>query len=164
MAFHTFGEKMSQSLSYSTAGGVVINDAKEFLILIRSIIRDGQSVQEIRLPKGHIDPGESEEEAAVREVGEESGYWSVEIIQDLGVGHSSYVFNKKHYERDERYYLMRLTDSERLAPRPDSPEEALFKPQWMRPEEAIHCLSYRSEQDFAKRAFAVMQSWSENES
>ena len=36
------------------------------------------------LPKGHLDPGENEEEAATREIFEESGIQDVKIIEKLG--------------------------------------------------------------------------------
>lgn len=57
------------------AGGVVENQAGGVLMMTRKGWRD--------LPKGHIDEGESPEEAAVREVREETGLWEVEIVAPL---------------------------------------------------------------------------------
>ncbi|MBP7869635.1 MAG: NUDIX hydrolase, partial [Candidatus Hydrogenedentes bacterium] len=54
---------MSKTLSYTTAGGVVINARGEILALSRTVMRDGGPVHELRLPKGHIDPGETAEQA-----------------------------------------------------------------------------------------------------
>ena len=39
---------------------------------------------EVRLPKGHVEPGEAPREAALREVREEAGYADLEIVADLG--------------------------------------------------------------------------------
>lgn len=147
---------MGDVLVYKTAGGVVVNDSGQMLALARTVTRDGHEVNELRLPKGHIDPGETEEEAAVREVGEESGYWSVEIIGDLGTAHSSFSMNGDQYERDERYYLMRLTDAERKGAQPVSEEEALFEVNWMPIGEASTLLTYPTEKEFAVRAARVM--------
>lgn len=134
------------------AGGVVINEEGRVLVLERHVERDGQVVHEVRLPKGHIDPGETPEEAAVREVGEESGYWKVSITGDLGLAHSSFAFKGKHHERDERYFLMRLENPVREAPEPSGKEEALFQPQWLDLDEAETLMTYASEQEFIRRA------------
>lgn len=57
------------------AGGVVENEVGGVLIMTRKGWRD--------LPKGHIDEGESPEEAAVREVREETGLCDVAIVAPL---------------------------------------------------------------------------------
>ena len=57
-------------------------------------------------PKGWIDPGETPEQAAIREVREETGV-RAEIVQTAG--NASY---DDHGEtRDVVYYVMRVTDS-----------------------------------------------------
>ena len=57
------------------AGGLVENEEGNILIITRKGWRD--------LPKGHIDEGESAEEAAIREVGEETGLQDMDIITPL---------------------------------------------------------------------------------
>jgi ADP-ribose pyrophosphatase YjhB (NUDIX family) len=138
---------------HSTAGGVVFNDAGQVLVLERDVPRDGKIVHEIRLPKGHIDEGESPEDAAMREVGEESGYWAVAIVADLGTAHSTFSFRGQDHERHEQYYLMSLTSPERQGPRFDEGSaEALFSPTWLAPSEAERQLTYSSEEEFVRRA------------
>ena len=144
---------MSGTIVYKTAGGVVINSNREVLALARTLVRNGTRVDELRLPKGHIDPGETDAEAAVREVGEESGYWKVEIIADLGEAHSSFALDGVHYERDEHYFLMRLSDERRGAPQPTCAEEALFSPCWLAVEEAPVQLTFPTERLMASRAY-----------
>lgn len=148
---------MSEVIVYKTAGGVVINANKEILALSRTVVRNGMPVKELRLPKGHIDPGETDEEAAVREVGEESGYWQVEIIADLGESHSSFQLEGVRYERDEHYFLMRLSDPRRAEPQPVSAEEALFEPCWLEASQAVLRMTYPTEQLMARRACDVME-------
>jgi len=154
---------MNETLAYTTAGGVVLNKQGRMLALSRTVIRNGKPSREIRLPKGHIDPGETAEEAAVREVGEESGYWSVKIVADLGLGHSSFCRDGIRYERDERYFLMRLASNTRQAISPTSEEEALFKPQWLKLEEAPARLTFTTEQEFAARAASCLKNLSDQE-
>ncbi len=57
------------------AGGVVESESGAILMMTRKGWRD--------LPKGHIDEGESSEEAAVREVQEETGLAEVAIVAPL---------------------------------------------------------------------------------
>ncbi len=141
---------------HETAGGVVIDPSGRMLVIVRDIEREGRVIHEVRLPKGHIDPGETPEQAALREVEEESGYAALEIIADLGTCHSTFEFRGKRNERDERYFLMRLTDSRRGAPQPTGPEEALFHPEWLEPAAAAIQLSYESEREFARRALNTL--------
>ncbi len=141
---------------HETAGGVVVDPSGRMLVIVRDIERGGRMVHEVRLPKGHIDPGETPEQAALREVEEESGYGALEIIADLGVCHSTFTFRGRRNERNERYFLMRLTDPNRGAPQPTGPEEALFQPDWIDPNLAAAQLTYESEREFARRTIEAM--------
>ena len=142
---------------HETAGGVVVNKSGHMLVIVRDIERDGRMVHEVRLPKGHIDPGETAQQAALREVEEESGYAGLEIIDDLGVCHSTFTFRDRRNERDERCFLMRLTDPHRGAPQPTGPDEALFEPDWLDPAAAVTQLTYESEREFARRAIEALR-------
>ncbi len=75
---------------YAAAGGVVIDDGR-MLLLDRPLRR------EVRLPKGHIDPGETAAQAALRETAEESGYDDLEIMSDLGSQVVKFNFQGKIY-------------------------------------------------------------------
>jgi len=156
------GGTMAEVMVYKTAGGVVMNSKDEILTLSRTVKRGDKTVEEWRLPKGHIDPGETDELAALREVGEESGYWQTEIIADLGESHSSFELDGVRYERDEHYFLMRLTDEHRDAPQPVSAEEALFSPCWFPKEDAPGHLTYPTERLMAQRAFDIISKTKQN--
>ncbi|MBD3421577.1 MAG: NUDIX domain-containing protein [Chitinivibrionales bacterium] len=71
---------MSRSTSVKqtdSAGGIVINRHGEVLIV-------SQRGNSWSLPKGHLEPGESALDAAIREIAEESGVNSLTMLQDLG--------------------------------------------------------------------------------
>lgn len=69
---------MKEARKTLTAGGVVINPEGKVLV----VSQHGTSWS---LPKGHIDEGEANLEAAQREIYEESGVTELEYIKDLGV-------------------------------------------------------------------------------
>ena len=145
---------------YKSAGGIVLNDAGQVLLLERHVPRGDTSSYEIRLPKGHIKKKETAEEAALREVGEESGYWGLEIVADLGKGKVEFEFRGQRIRRKERYFLMRLTDPVRGEPQPSSPdaEEALFEPLWAEDlAQAEQLLTFEAEKKFVRRALAWVE-------
>ncbi len=144
---------------YTAAGGVVMDDGGRVLLIERWVERDGQIVHEVRLPKGHVEPGETDEQAALRETCEESGYCSLHVLADLGTTVTE--FDKhldaegEHVRRTERYYLMRLADAHRSEPNFQSADEARFNPRWVSGlDEAERVLTYGSEKEFAARARA----------
>jgi len=150
-------KKKRKNVYYRAAGGVVIDDSGRVLLLKRHVERNSAVIHEIRLPKGHIEAGESPEEAALREVCEESGYCHLQIIADLGEAHVSFDYSNKHVERDEYYFLMRLTRPEQQSQQfhNEHSEEALFVPFWAdSPKAAESLLTYESEKQFVRRARA----------
>lgn len=63
------------------------------------------------LPKGHIEPGETSEQAAVREVAEETGI-SGEILAELGTIDFWFVADGRRIHKTVTHYLMRATGGE----------------------------------------------------
>lgn len=133
---------------YDAAGGVVI-DRDRMLLL------DRPTRHEVRLPKGHVDPGESSAQAALRETTEESGFADLEIVSDLGCQVVKFNFQGDEFTRTEHYYLMRLT-SDRTIQR-SRKDEAQFIPMWAPFDEAVQRLTFEAEQYFAQRAIDVYQ-------
>ncbi len=138
---------MNEPIKYHAAGGVVIRENGRMMLLLEVAGR-----KELRLPKGHIEDGETVEQAAVREVQEETGYADVEIVDDLGsVTHTFYNFRKDaNITRTESYFLMRLNSEQPY----DGPqyEHERFKRRWVRTDDADRLLTYESEREFARRA------------
>ncbi|MEJ5199970.1 MAG: NUDIX domain-containing protein [Anaerolineae bacterium] len=141
--------------SYRAAGGVVLDEQDRVLLIERIVWREGRQVHEVRLPKGHVEPGETDEQAALREVCEETGYCGLRIIADLGENFTHFVRDGRSVRRCEHYYLMRLTNPRRGEPSFDSPtaEESLFRPLWAADlGEAERQLTFETERRFIRRA------------
>lgn len=130
---------------YIAAGGVVVED--ERVLVLRWPSRD-----EIRLPKGHVEAGETVLEAAIREVSEESGYRRLEIEADLGSQRVAFDDEGRRVVRTERYFLMRLAGE---VDRPSGSGEAKFDPVWLTWDEALEVLTFEAERNWVRRARRV---------
>jgi 8-oxo-dGTP pyrophosphatase MutT (NUDIX family) len=138
-----------KSEHYQAAGGVVMRDNQMLLLDRRG---------EVRLPKGHIEPGESPREAALRETREEAGYADLGIVADLGTQTSHFINPHKECQvtREEIYFLMRL-QSEAQATR-DEHDDAQFRVMWVSLEDAPSRLTFETEREFARRAIRAWAS------
>jgi ADP-ribose pyrophosphatase YjhB (NUDIX family) len=130
-------------ITYCSAGGVVIDGDRVLLVRKRW-------VPEVRLPKGHVEPGERREEAALRETAEETGYAELRALADLGLLSVSFMRQGKQVVRIESFFLMALAGPGR-APRSAEDEEK-FEPFWAPLEQAEEMLTFPSEQEFLRRA------------
>lgn len=144
-------EKIGDIYYYTAAGGVLVNEpGSEVLVLIRP------SRDEIRLPKGHVETGESIEKAALREVTEETGYINIEILEDLGVQLVAFQYDGCQVQRTEYYFLMRLT-SPQQQPRPLTDENQFFTT-WVSLDGAKDVLTFDAERTWLARAKKVLSS------
>ena len=111
------------------AGGLVVRTGErgtEICVVHRPRYRDWS------LPKGKLDPGESFEEAALREVEEETGL-RCSLVRELD---STHYTDSRGRPKIVRYWLM---DVEGGAFQPNSEVDEL---RWMTPPEAIRALTY----------------------
>lgn len=97
--------------SHETSAGGLVLDTKGRAVLIARHDRRGRLVWS--LPKGHIEPGESAEQAALREVREETGVRS-EILAPLGTIDFWFMADKKRIHKTVHHFLMRA-QSEQLS-------------------------------------------------
>lgn len=133
-------------VEYGTGGGVVIHEGKMLLL-------ERPARNEVRLPKGHIDPGETVRETALRETTEESGYCDLAIVADLGAQLNKFEHKGDHYRRTERYYLMSLNSPETVTR--NATDAKQFNPVWVSLTEAPARLTFESERRVAEQAVAA---------
>ena len=119
------------------AGGVVCRDGAsgiEVLLIHRPRYDDWS------LPKGHLDPGETLEEAALREVLEETGYRCT--TTDLA-GIASYTTGTGEH-KVVHYWVMTVVAGE------FTPNDEVDEIAWLTPDEAIDRLSYDLDRDLVR--------------
>lgn len=91
-----------------TAGGIVFRmtpDQRDIEILLIQDSKDRWTI-----PKGHIEPGETAKQTAVREIGEESGLKNVDVLAWLGKIHFKYRRLDKLVLMTTQVYLVQSLD------------------------------------------------------
>jgi 8-oxo-dGTP pyrophosphatase MutT (NUDIX family) len=130
----------------TSAGGVLVRsgpDGVEVLLASRRT-RRGELVW--GLPKGLVERGESPEDAAVREVREETGYEG-QVRGPLGDVSYWFVWEGTRIRKTVHFFLMDDTGAE-PAPRDREMEEV----RWFPLDEAADVAGFESEKDVIRRA------------
>lgn len=113
------------------AGGLVTNPAGEVLLIFRRRKWD--------LPKGKVDEGETPEQAALREVREETGLSRIRIEAPLVHTWHGYREKTDQILKQTYWYRMSFTGKELTVPQI---EEDITDIQWIRPENIARYLPY----------------------
>lgn len=103
------------------------------------------------LPKGRIDPGESADETAVREVREETGL-EARLVEKLG--DVKYVYTRKDGERVFKvvsFFLLRAGRG-RLGAIDERMRVEVAEARWLPLEDAPRLLAYKGEREMAAKA------------
>jgi 8-oxo-dGTP pyrophosphatase MutT (NUDIX family) len=129
-----------------SAGGVVVRDGQVAVIV--PVKRAASDDRVLGLPKGHPDGGESPEQAAIREVREETGL-TAELIEELGEVMYSYDRGRRRREKVVRFYLFEYRSGD-LADHDHEIEDA----RWMPLAEAAEALTYEGEREMVVRALS----------
>ncbi|HLB39505.1 MAG TPA: NUDIX hydrolase [Actinomycetota bacterium] len=135
-----------------SAGGVVYrrtDDEGIEVVLASRRTRRGQLAW--GLAKGGIETGESREQAAIREVREETGL-TADIEADLGDTKYMYVWDDIRIRKTVHFFLMRHTGGD-VDDRDDEMEEI----RWFPMERAIKRAAYRGERDMLLKASELLR-------
>lgn len=133
----------------TSAGGVVCDDrpdGRRWVLLIAR--RNAAGKPQWTLPKGGIEEGETDEQAALREVREETGYGA---LADELLGTIDYWFvwrpDQVRYHKFVHYFFM-WWDGHLAGPRDDEAEHV----EWVPAEVALVRLAHRNERKLVDKA------------
>jgi 8-oxo-dGTP pyrophosphatase MutT (NUDIX family) len=129
-----------------SAGGVVVHEGRVLVIVPTRRAADGSLV--LALPKGHLDGEETAEQAAAREVREETGV-QAELVEDLGDVRYWYVRDGRRIAKSVRFFLFRYVRGD-IA---DHDDEVL-EVRWLELERARLELTYPGERKMVELAIA----------
>jgi 8-oxo-dGTP pyrophosphatase MutT (NUDIX family) len=129
-----------------SAGGVVVRGDE--VVVIVPVKRDAGGNKVLGLPKGHIDGRETPEEAATREVREETGI-EAELVDELGEVRYTYQRGGRRIAKRVRFYLFDYRSGD-VADHDHEIEQA----RWLPLEEAARTLTYRGEREMVARAMS----------
>jgi 8-oxo-dGTP diphosphatase len=117
------------------AGGVVVRDGQVALV-------HRPRYDDWTLPKGKLDPGESFEEAALREVQEETGLRG-RLVREL----PATAYGVTGRPKVVRYWLMDVAHEG-----PFVPNDETDQLRWVAPDEALRLLTYDRDRDVLRAA------------
>jgi len=136
----------------TSAGAIILCELEGKLKI--ALAQHQRSTKTWVLPKGHVEEGESLEEAALREIYEEAGLDNVQLIKHLGtIMRESVKSNGDVVQKTIHFYLAyALSNNHSPAPSDLSFTEV----GWFTPAEAIELLPYETEQAFLREHLAPL--------
>jgi 8-oxo-dGTP pyrophosphatase MutT (NUDIX family) len=113
-------KKNDTTVLIRAGGGLVENEKSEVLFMFRRGKWD--------LPKGKLDPGETLEDCAIREVREETGIKKIKIIRFLITTEHLYYERDQLIRKESHWWLMKGDSREKLIPQK---EEDISELRWV---------------------------------
>ena len=134
-----------------SAGGVVYRRGTDGIDVILAARRTRRGDLAWGLAKGGIESGESPEEAAVREVREETGIEAM-IETSLGETRYFYVWEDVRIRKTVHFFLMRATGGD-----PSDRDDEMEDVQWFALDRALKRAAYRGEREVLGRAAELLR-------
>lgn len=106
------------------------------------------------IPKGHLEQNETSEQAAIREVFEETGL-EAEIIQHLGEVNYQFIQDGAKISKTVHVYLMQQTGGELSFDK--DPHKEASELEWVQVSELLARLSHGNEKRIAKVAIELIE-------
>ncbi len=126
-----------------SAGGIVFNSKGQVLVTQHSQNKHWS------FPKGLIDPGQTSEQAALREVREEGGV-EAEIVDKIGYNKYVYTLNGEKIFKVVTYFLMKYKSGN-----PKDHDFEVEEAGWYGIDEAIKQLTFSQDRELLKKALKI---------
>jgi 8-oxo-dGTP pyrophosphatase MutT (NUDIX family) len=136
----------------TSAGAVILREVKGQIKI--ALAHHARPANSWALPKGHVEDGESLQEAALREVYEETGLSNVQMLRYLGsMLRASAKSNGDVIQKTIHFYLA-YSSSQPKAPTPT--DQKFVEAGWFSPKEAIRLLPSESDQNFLREHLELL--------
>lgn len=138
----------------TSAGAIILREVKGKLKI--ALAQHARITKSWVLPKGHVEAGETIEQAALREIYEETGLDNVQLIKHLGtIMRESTKSNGDVEEKTIHLFLAYAPGNGNG--RSQAPSDPRFVGvSWFSPQEAIALLPYESEQAFFREHLGLL--------
>jgi 8-oxo-dGTP pyrophosphatase MutT (NUDIX family) len=136
-----------------SAGGFVVSKTDSTLVALMARFNRGGKL-EWCIPKGHLEPNETKEQAALREVFEETGL-QAEITDYLG--EVNYTFNQKGKNVSKTVHVFLMDQVAGELTMEHDPNHEASELAWVKLDELIKKLSHGSEKRIAKVALDLIE-------
>jgi 8-oxo-dGTP pyrophosphatase MutT (NUDIX family) len=133
-----------------SAGGVVVHGDE--VVVIVPTRRGPHGARVLGLPKGHPEPGESAEQAALREVREEAGV-SGELLESVGTVEYTYERRGRRIAKKVEFFLIEYGEGD-----PADHDHEVEQARWMPLAEAVTALTYPGEREIVSRVLSYRAS------
>jgi len=134
----------------TSAGGVVVRREGGRLLFL--LIQD--SYRNWGLPKGHLEKDEPPEEAALREVAEETGVAPLALVGEVGTIDWYFRFRGRLIHKTCHFYLIEAGSATTQPQR----EEGITACRWVSLDEALELVTYANARGVLERAAAMVDS------
>lgn len=136
----------------TSAGAIILREVKGKLKI--ALAQHARITKSWVLPKGHVEDGESIEQAALREVYEETGLDNVQLITFLGTILRESTKSNGDVEQKTIHLFLAYAPNNGRSQAPVDPR--FIGVSWFSPQEAIKLLPYESEQAFFREHLGLL--------
>lgn len=134
-----------------SSGGVLVRDGPSGPEILLASRRTKRGDLVWGLPKGLVEPGETPEDTALREVAEETGYRGT-VRSPLGEISYWFVWDGTRIRKTVHFFLMDASGDE-----PSRRDREMEEVRWFPIDEAVTAAGYDSERDILRKAAAAVK-------
>ena len=135
----------------TSAGAIILREIDGQLKV--ALVRRHGPTKSWALPKGHVEAGETLEQAALREIEEEAGLSRVQLLRYLGQVRREVLQDGARVLKTVHYYLAYALPSGQ----PEVPTDVDYAPPgWFAPAEALELLPYEQEKVLLREQLASL--------